>query len=134
MIKDLLKPNENLPIGLDFIRMLSGGIIIYFGLEIFDDEQIQGYTAWLTDVNVPLPQTMAYVGKCTELICGSLLLLGLFTRLSTIPLIITMAVVTFVMLDGSLITQSFYLLLLFGVFLFLGSGKLSVDHLLHKKS
>ena len=58
------------------------------------------------------------------------LLMGLFTRLSTIPLMITMCVVNFIMLDGSILTQPFYLLLLFACFFFIGSGKLSVDFIL----
>ncbi|MEO1438546.1 MAG: hypothetical protein AAFV80_23605, partial [Bacteroidota bacterium] len=49
------------------------------------------------------------------------------TRWSTIPLMITMFVVNFIMLDGNIRTQSFYLGLLFLCFLFLGGGRLSID-------
>ena len=129
MIK-ILQPNPKLHIGLDVIRILTGGIIIFFGIEILSTEQMAGYIQWLTEVGMPLPKPMAYIGKLSELICGAFLLMGLFTRLSTIPLMITMCVVNFIMLDGSILTQPFYLLLLFACFFFIGSGKLSVDFIL----
>ncbi|MEO0900283.1 MAG: DoxX family protein [Bacteroidota bacterium] len=129
-MKKLWQPNPSLHIGLDIIRILTGGIIISFGLEVFSSEQMDGYFQWLGEVGVPFPEFMAYVGKLSELIGGTLLLIGLLTRLSTIPLIATMFVINFIMLDGSIRTQPFYLLLLFLCFLFLGSGKLSVDFLI----
>ena len=134
MIHKLLHSNDALPIGLDIVRILCGGIIFSFGLEIFNEEQMAGYTQWLTEVGVPIAKTMAYIGKCSELLCGSLLTIGLFTRLSAIPLMITMCVVNFIMLDGDIRTQSFYLLLLFAVFLFLGSGKISVDYWMRQRT
>lgn len=132
MIK-LLQPNPQLPIGVDIIRMLAGGIIISFGIEIFNAEQMAGYTEWLGSVGMPLPGIMAYVGKVAELVGGALLLVGLFTRFSTLPLIATMFVVNFIMLEGKIRTEPFYLLLLFACFLFIGSGRLSIDFLLHGK-
>ena len=129
----MLQANAKLHPGLDVIRILVGGIIISFGLEILSSEQMNGYTEWLTKVGMPLPGIMAYIGKLSELICGALLLIGLFTRLSTIPLIATMFVITFIMLDGSIKADSFYLLLLFASFLFTGGGKLSVDFLIRGK-
>ena len=130
MIKNLMKSNESLPIGLDIIRVFSGGIILWFGMEIFDEEQMMGYTEWLTKVDMPAAQTMAYIGKISELVFGIFLLLGFLTRVSAIPLIATMFVVNFIMLDGDLWSQSFYLLMIFAVFLFVGGGIISIDHLI----
>lgn len=130
----LVQPNPELHIGLDIIRMITGGIIVSFGLEIFDTEQMDGYTQWLGEVGMPFPGFMAHLGKLSELGCGALLLIGLFTRLSAIPLIITMFVVNFIMLDGSIRTQPFYLLLLFSCYLFAGGGKWSVDYWMKKPS
>ncbi len=126
-MRKLLQPNTASHIGLDMIRILIGGIIISFGIEILDIEQMEGYTEWLNDVGMPFPESMAYIGKVSEVVCGALLLIGLFTRLSTIPLMTTMCVVNFIMLEGSIRTEPFYLLLLFMCFFFIGSGKLSVD-------
>lgn len=133
-MEKLLKINENLSYGLDLIRIISGGIIIVFGFEIFDAEQISGYTEWLTDVGMPLPKAMAYIGKLSELVFGTFLVIGFFTRLSAIPLMITMCVINFIMLDGNLRSEPFYLLLIYASFFFMGSGKLSVDfYLLNRK-
>ncbi|MDW3196560.1 MAG: DoxX family protein [Cytophagales bacterium] len=129
----LLKTNEMLSPGLDIIRIISGGIIFTYGLEIFDSEQIGGYTQWLTDVGIPWPGMMAYIGKLTELIGGIFLVIGLLTRLSAIPLIMVMCVINFIMLDGNPRSEPFYLLLIFASFLFNGSGKISVDYWLERR-
>jgi len=133
MIKKLLQSNETLPVGLDLIRIISGGIIFSFGLEVFHAETMAGYKQWLTDVGMPLPHVMAYVGKLAELVFGSFLAIGFLTRMSTIPLMITMGVVNFIMLDGNLISEPFYLLLIFASFFFMGSGRISADFYLQKR-
>ncbi|MEM1220583.1 MAG: DoxX family protein [Bacteroidota bacterium] len=133
-MQKLVQPTLALHPGVDLIRMLAGGIILSYGLEILDHEQMAGYTQWLGDVGMPLPGFMAYVGKVAELVGGAFLVLGLFTRFSAIPLIATMFVVNFIMLDGNIRTEPFYLLLLFLSFAFLGSGKLSVDAWLQRNT
>ena len=65
-----------------------------------------------------------------EFICSVLIILGLGTRLAAIPLIITMAVVTFVVhLNDGFGRQELPLLYLFGFILlfFTGGGKYSLD-------
>ncbi|MEO1437708.1 MAG: DoxX family membrane protein, partial [Bacteroidota bacterium] len=78
-MKKRMQSHPPLPIGIDLIRMITAGIIISFGLEIFDTEQMDGYAQWLSEVGMPLPGFMAYVGKVAELGGGFLLLIGLFT-------------------------------------------------------
>lgn len=133
MIKKLIEPNASLAAGLVIVRVLAGGIIISFGFEISSAETMGGYTQWLTDVGVPAPRFMAHVGKVAELGCGALLVLGLFTRLASIPLMITMAVINFVMLDGNLRESPFFLLLLFATFFFVGGGRYSLDEVMRKR-
>ncbi len=132
MLQKLLS-NKTFFYGLDIIRIVIGGIIISFGLEILNPDQIAGYIEWLTDIGMPFPITMTYIGKLSEIIFGIFLAIGFLTRISSIPLMITMFVVTFVMLDGKIKTGSFYLLLLFACFFSIGSGKISVDYLIEKK-
>ena len=132
MIRNLLS-NGTFYHGLDIIRIITGGIMISYGLEIMASKQIAGYIEWLNDVGVPFPETMAYIGKIAELIFGLFLSVGFLTRLSCIPLMITMFVVTFIMLDGKINTDSFYLFLLFACFFFTGSGKISFDYFIRNK-
>src|SRR5690606_41337496 len=72
-----------------------------------------------------------------EFICSVLIILGLGTRLAAIPLIITMAVVAFVVhIDDGFARQELPLLFLVGFILlfFTGGGKYSLDwYLLSKK-
>lgn len=70
-----------------------------------------------------------------EFFCSLFLMLGLFTRLSTIPLIITMAVALFKAHNADFFgdgqTSALYLLG-YLVLLILGPGKISVDNLTGK--
>ena len=133
MLKRFLFANNPYDLGLTIVRIFAGIIIIPFGMEMFDAEAMSGYTKWLTDIGLPLPGFMAYVGKVAELVGGIFLILGLLTRLASVFLMITMAVITFVMSSGSITDMTFLLLLLFAVYLFSGGGKYSVDALIAKK-
>ena len=133
MLKRFLFANNPYDLGLTIVRIFAGIIIIPFGMEMFDAEAMSGYTKWLTDIGIPLPGFMAYVGKVAELVGGIFLILGLLTRLASVFLMITMAVITFVMSSGSITDMTFLLLLLFAVYLFAGGGKYSVDALIGKK-
>ena len=133
MLKRFLFANNPYDLGLTIVRIFAGIIIIPFGMEMFDAEAMSGYTKWLTDIGLPLPGFMAYLGKVAELVGGIFLILGLLTRLASVFLMITMAVITFVMSSGSITDMTFLLLLLFAVYLFSGGGKYSVDALIAKK-
>ena len=133
MIKRMLFASHPYEPGLVIVRIFCAIIIIPFGMEMFSAETMNGYEQWLTDKGVPAPLVMAYLGKLAELLGGALLLLGLFTRVAAFFLMITMAVVTFVMVGGSINDSTFLLLLLFGFFLFAGGGRYSVDALLKKR-
>lgn len=71
-----------------------------------------------------------------EFICASFVVLGLFTRLAAIPLVINMCVIIFYV-HGSdpLIAKELPILYLaaFIVILFMGSGKHSLDTLVHRR-
>ncbi len=47
---------------------------------------------YFTDLGIPAPEFQARLVATTEFVCGALLLVGLLTRLASIPLIITMVV------------------------------------------
>ena len=44
------------------------------------------------EIGIPWPQVMAQFVGVVEIVCGSLLLIGLVTRLATVPLLIDIAV------------------------------------------
>lgn len=70
-----------------------------------------------------------------EVVCSILLLLGIATRLSTIPLIITMGVAIFLVHGADPFAKqepAFQYLLVYAVLLFTGAGKYSIDYLLKR--
>ena len=122
--------------GVLLVRIIVAIFIIKAGFEIIDSVAMNGYKEWLTKVKVPFPVIMSYIGKLSEIICGFLLLIGLFTRIVSIILIINMFVITFIMLEGKIFGDNqhpFLFLLLFALFLFVGAGRWSVDYLIFYK-
>ena len=117
--KIILTPNGLWQAGAVILRIAAGLIIFKYGLEIFSGDKMKGYFDWLTDLNFPAPEMMAYLGKLRELIGGLLMALGLFTRLAAIPLIITMIVIGFIMGEPEFLAADGSILLLLIFFHFL---------------
>ena len=124
------------------IRLVWGFLFAQAGWGKWQD--IGKVTGFFTDLDIPLPMLNAYVVATTELVGGIFLLLGLFGRLTPIPLIIAM-VVAYVTTEqealGALAKGDFDPFLTAAPFLFLfasllilvfGPGCLSVDRLLQK--
>lgn len=134
MIKRLFSHDGAWRDGIVIIRIFSGIIIFNFGLELFSADAMNGYKGWLTDLHFPAPLLMAKLGKIVELVGGALLVAGLFTRIATIALIITMSVIAFIMGKWDILSTdaSWLLLLIFCCVLFSGPGKLSLDYLFFK--
>lgn len=133
MLKQLLSSNTIMKNWLILVRIFAGIIIAKYGLEIFNHDKMKGNTDWLTDIHLPAPVFMAYLGKATELIGGILLIIGLCTRLAAMALVITMSVIIFLMGKGNIFGDEqlpFLFLLLFVSFIFSGAGKWSLDSLL----
>ena len=115
------------------VRILVGIIMTNHSLEIFDAAKVEDYYGWLESVHIPVPYISAYAGKLAELVGGLFLILGLFTRLVTLPVVITMLVVTFIMGPGNIFADgelSFLLALFYLLFFFIGPGKWSLDYVL----
>ena len=133
MIKRLFATQVVLENWLIIIRVIIGIMIAVYGLEAFNPEKMKGNVAWLTDIRLPAPVFMAYLGKITELIGGLLLIVGLGTRLAAIALVINMSVITFLMGGGKIFGDAqlpFLFLLFFLCFILNGGGKWSLDNLL----
>jgi NADH dehydrogenase/putative oxidoreductase len=73
------------------------------------------------------PHTAAVIGLAIELICPSLIALGLFTRIAAIPLLILSLVIQFAYKP---LHENLFWAVLFGVMILRGAGALSLDRLL----
>ncbi len=72
------------------VRLYFGWGFISAGLgKLFN---VETHTGFFRDWGIPLPMLNVYVAGTTETVCGSLLIIGLASRIITIPLIGTMIV------------------------------------------
>lgn len=79
------------PPAVFLIRLLVGGVFLSEGIQKFLFADTLGAGRFVK-LGIPMPQIMGPFVGAVEIICGILLLLGLFTRLATIPLLITICV------------------------------------------
>ena len=121
--------------------MITGGQSI---LRFFSSQELRDFFEnWFgNELGFPAPLVMAFLAKGTEFICGILVCLGLFTRISSSLLSVVMLVATFTAdldYDGSegfirpdgLVTISSFLFAC--LLIFSGGGTYSLDNVLFKK-
>jgi putative oxidoreductase len=73
------------------IRVLVGWVFLSEGIQKFLLPDSLGIGRFVK-IGIPWPQVMAPFVGVVEIVCGSLLLIGLVTRLATVPLLIDIAV------------------------------------------
>ena len=129
------------PFGLDalaIVRIFTGILMLVHGKVVFDSEMMKGMAGSLgSELGLPFPLLMAYLAKGSEFFGGLLFALGLFTRFTTMPLLITMAVAVFGSHHGQITgdgEHAFLFLLIFAAYFFIGSGKWSIDYLIKKRN
>ena len=124
-------------------------IRLYWGWQFFQTgkgklSDISAPTAFFTELGIPFPKLNAYLAGSTECFGGLLLLAGLFSRVTCVPLIFTMLVaygtahqdvVKTIWSDpDSFVTAPQFLFLLAAVTVFIfGPGRFSVDELLLRR-
>jgi len=83
------------PAATILVRLIVGGVFFTEGIQKFLFPEALGEGRF-EKIGIPAPYTTASFVGVVEIIFGALLLLGLLTRLATIPLIIdiSMAIVT----------------------------------------
>lgn len=116
--------------GLTIIRIGTGLLMAYHGIEIFDRSLMQGYLTWDVFKAMPAPEFMIYLGKGLELITGICFIIGLFTRLAAISMMIDMLFICFVVGQGRFYYQDqhpFLFALIALVFFFTGPVRWSLD-------
>ncbi len=79
------------PASVTLIRLVVGGIFLSEGIQKFLYPGENGVGRF-TKIGIPAPEVMAPFVGVVEIACGTLILIGLLTRLATIPLIIDMLV------------------------------------------
>jgi putative oxidoreductase len=101
---------------------------------------VEKVTEFFTSLHIPAPGLNAVVVGWSELLCGAALVLGLFTRLATFPLIMSMivAILTAKRADihgffDLVAFEEFTYLVVLTMIAILGPGKLAIDHLLARK-
>lgn len=118
-------------ITLFVLRIIIGIFLIYHGVEVFDVNKIAEYATWVPRVYTFLPETVAYIGKATELVSGIMLLLGLATRVAAGLVVLTFLFIVFKLGEGRILMQEQhpFMFVLFGLlFLVEGGGRWSLDH------
>jgi uncharacterized membrane protein YphA (DoxX/SURF4 family) len=73
------------------IRVLVGWVFLSEGVQKFLFPESLG-AGRFTKIGIPSPQIMAPFVGVVEIVCGALLLFGLFTRLAAVPLLIDICV------------------------------------------
>ncbi|MGD9563115.1 MAG: DoxX family protein [Pyrinomonadaceae bacterium] len=144
------------PAATILVRFIVGPVFLSEGIQkfLYPDENGAGRFA---RIGIPSPEVMGPFVGVVEIVCGTLLILGLLTRLASIPLIVTMltAIVStkipillgYEFLGFSLRKVSYYgfwgmahemrtdwAMLLGSIFLLIvGAGSISVDAMLSKR-
>ena len=102
------------------------------GWNIFSITDTQAYL-FEYEFGMPFPELTAQVTALAEHVLPALLVLGLFTRLGALGmLIMTMVIQLFVFPDAWLNAHMFWATILFAVVV-LGPGKISLDHVIGRR-
>lgn len=134
--KDLLKLTDSLHWLAPLLMRLFFG---YFWLETgwAKLHNLDGFTSRFVEWGIPFPAFSATLSAGTEFVGGLLIMLGLFMRLTCIPMIINMVVALAVVVLPQLkgfdeffeLDENLYVLIFFWLMM-AGPGRVSLDHLL----
>jgi putative oxidoreductase len=121
--------------GIAIVRIITGLFMIYHGWDVFSAEKMNVYTEWDQFKN-ETGRIMVYIGKGAELVAGILLVLGLFTRIAAIMMILTLGYIAFFVGNGKVWADAqhpFLFVLLGLVFVFTGPGAMSLDNTIFRR-
>lgn len=131
------------PASVILIRVIVGWVFLSEGIQKFLFPEALGVGRFMK-IGIPDPQFFAPFVGVVEILFGALLILGLLTRLATIPLIIDISVAIGTTKIPMLSKQGFWAMahearvdfcMLFGLIflLIVGAGRLSLDAKLQRK-
>lgn len=124
----LTSSSLNLDLGLLLLRLFAGGVMLTHGLP-----KLQMVLSGTFKFGDPIgigPEASLILVTFAEVVCAILLILGLFTKLATVPLIIDMAVAFFIAHAADEFGMKEMPLLYLGMYLvlfFTGPGRYSLD-------
>jgi putative oxidoreductase len=135
--RDITSQIDRYQAAILLIRVLVGWVFLSEGIQKFLFPAALGVGRF-AKIGIPAPQAMAPFVGGVETVFGALILLGLFTRLATIPLLITIIVALLTTKVPFLIKHGFWAALheartdvsmLLGLIflLIVGAGSLSLD-------
>jgi len=129
--------------GLDWLALLLGRLavgLLFVSTGWGKVHNLDKLVAFFEKLRIPAPGFQAPLVAWTELLCGSALVLGLFTRFAAIPLAVTMvvAILTAKLSDIHGIfdlvgADEFTYLVVLLMLAILGPGRASLDHLIAKR-
>lgn len=125
------------------VRILVGWVFLSEGIQKFLFPEALGVGRFVK-IGIPWPQVMAPFVGVVEIVCGTLLLVGLLTRLAAVPLLIDISVALYSTKIVTLAKNGLWStlqeartdvsMLLGLVFLLLvGGGSLAIDNVLHAR-
>ena len=141
-IKNILVTNNLSSIIL--IRLLVGSVFLSEGIQKFLYPAALGIGRFIK-IGIPAPEFFAPFVGIVEIVFGLLIIIGLFTRIAAIPLIINISVAIISTKIPILINEGFWKMaheartdfsMLLGLIflLIVGAGKISLDSYLSRKS
>jgi len=137
-------PDWLLQFALFVVRVALGGCIIVHGLGKLgflksNPAGVKGFAGWLEALGVPYPRLNAWAATLTEFLGGILFALGLGTRFVALALTINMVVAVtkghkgggyLILNNPPGVEYALNLAILFGMFVLLGPGAVSLDYYL----
>jgi putative oxidoreductase len=119
------------------VRLFVG--YFFFVTGVAKVQNLDAMTERFAEWGIPFPAFSAALSGCTELLGGALLVVGLLTRLASIPLFVNMVVAIATVnvkrvggLDEFVeLSEPLYALVFLWLF-FTGPGRVSLDHLLRR--
>ncbi|HQT24340.1 MAG: DoxX family protein [Sphingobacteriales bacterium 17-39-43] len=120
-------------LGLLFLRVVSGAVMLTHGYPKFQ-KILEGNLKFGDPVGLGQVPSL-YLSTFAEFLCAILVIIGLYTRLSLIPLIINMSVAFFIAHAADDFGTKEKSLLFLGMFIVLfltGSGRFSIDNKINK--
>jgi putative oxidoreductase len=122
--------------GMAVLRVITGLLMAYHGMEVFSTEKMEMYMGWNAVQQLPAGKLLVYLGKGGEFVTGILLILGFFTKWASLIMACIMFFICFFIGKGRFWYEdqhAFVFALLALVFVIYGPGAWALDHKISKK-